>query len=179
MAAYAVTVAVEVATAIDDDTVDRLQDNLAPYSGALAASAPGMDPATVEMTLDISAADPGAAATAGLATARRLLAAAGLPADGTATAVHVTTVDEQEHHLSDPVVPALLGLSEVSELFGVARQRVAQLRRRPDFPTPVAELRAGPVWTEPSLRHFLADWDRSPGRRPRTPASARPTRCSC
>jgi len=38
------------------------------------------------------------------------------------------------------------GVTEVAELLGVSRQRVAKLRERPDFPDPLGELAQGPVW---------------------------------
>jgi len=56
------------------------------------------------------------------------------------------------------------GVSEVAELMGVSRQRVSEIRARDDFPEPVAELAAGPVWAVSSLRSFVANWPRKPGR---------------
>lgn len=56
------------------------------------------------------------------------------------------------------------GVSEIAALFGVSRQRVAELRAKPGFPAPVAELSSGPVWKVSSLRLFLEAWDRRPGR---------------
>jgi hypothetical protein len=56
------------------------------------------------------------------------------------------------------------GVSEVAALLNVSRQRVAELRAREDFPAPVAELAAGPVWRVTSLKRFLAEWPRKPGR---------------
>lgn len=63
------------------------------------------------------------------------------------------------------------GVSEVAALFGVSRQRVAELRTKPGFPAPVSELRAGPVWKVSSLSRFLEEWERRPGR-PRGAKSA-------
>ncbi len=57
-----------------------------------------------------------------------------------------------------------LGVSELAMELGVTRQRVSELRARRDFPAPVAELAAGPVWRLASLRRFVATWDRKPGR---------------
>jgi DNA-binding CsgD family transcriptional regulator len=57
-----------------------------------------------------------------------------------------------------------VGVSEIAALIGVSKQRVTELRVRPDFPAPVAELAAGPVWRESSLRRFIAEWPRRPGR---------------
>jgi len=67
---------------------------------------------------------------------------------------------------------SFLGVSEIAELLGVSRQRVAELRAREDFPWPVAELAAGPVWTLSSLKRFIAGWPRRPGR-PRRSAAGR------
>lgn len=63
-----------------------------------------------------------------------------------------------------------LGVSELAAEIGVSRQRVSELRTRADFPSPVAELAAGPIWAMSSLRRFLSAWDRKPGRplKPRT-----------
>jgi hypothetical protein len=63
------------------------------------------------------------------------------------------------------------GVSEVADLLGVSRQRVAQLRTKPGFPAPVAELRSGPIWDVSSLGLFLEEWERRPGR-PRRVKSA-------
>lgn len=59
------------------------------------------------------------------------------------------------------------GVSEVAAMLGVSRQRVSQLRARPDFPAPLAELAAGPVWKVSSVQRLLEGWDRRPGRLPR------------
>jgi enamine deaminase RidA (YjgF/YER057c/UK114 family) len=63
------------------------------------------------------------------------------------------------------------GVSEVADLLGVSRQRVAQLRTKRGFPAPIAELRAGPIWDVSSLGLFLEEWERRPGR-PRGAKSA-------
>jgi len=63
-----------------------------------------------------------------------------------------------------------VGVTEIAKLLGVSRQRVAQLRRRRDFPAPIAELAAGPVWTRTSLTRFVEAWPRKPGR-PRSEVS--------
>ncbi|HET7234974.1 MAG TPA: hypothetical protein VFK59_00915 [Actinomycetota bacterium] len=57
-----------------------------------------------------------------------------------------------------------LGVTEIAELLGVSRQRVMQLRQRADFPEPVAELAAGPVWRMFNLQRFIEEWPRKPGR---------------
>lgn len=62
-----------------------------------------------------------------------------------------------------------VGVTEIARLLGVSKQRVAELRRRRDFPAPIAELAAGPMWTRASLNRFVQAWPRKPGR-PRTSA---------
>jgi chromosome partitioning protein len=49
----------------------------------------------------------------------------------------------------------LIGLSEVSELFGVSKQVVANWRlRRKDFPKPLAELKSGPIWQYQAIKSW-------------------------
>jgi len=57
-----------------------------------------------------------------------------------------------------------VGVTEVAWMLGVSRQRVMQLRKRDDFPEPVAELAAGPVWRMFNLQRFIEEWPRKPGR---------------
>lgn len=70
--------------------------------------------------------------------------------------------DMNRHELGG--YPAVAGVSEVASLLGVSTQRVNQLRSRKDFPTPIAQLSAGAVWSVPAIRTFLARWERKPGR---------------
>lgn len=45
-------------------------------------------------------------------------------------------------------------------MFGVGRQRVYQLTARPDFPQPVARLKAGAVWRKVDV----VEWAEARGR---------------
>lgn len=55
--------------------------------------------------------------------------------------------------------PELVGIHEVASMAGVSRQAVVNWRNRfPDFPLPVAELRAGPVFSREQVRAWL--WKR-------------------
>lgn len=61
----------------------------------------------------------------------------------------------------------LAGLAEVAEMLGVSRERVRQLRaERVDFPRPVADLQATPVWQRSEVAAWDASRQRKPGRRP-------------
>jgi hypothetical protein len=57
-------------------------------------------------------------------------------------------------------LPELVGLSEISTILGVSRQRAAQVTRKAGFPYPVAELAMGPVY----VRHDVEDYARNHGR---------------
>jgi hypothetical protein len=108
--------------------------------------------------------------------AERAVAAFTTAADGLGIAINsIDRVDLMagpyfERWLQEPP-HELVGVSEVAELLGVSRQRVAQLREREDFPAPIAELAAGPVWTRTSLTRFVEAWPRRPGR-PRSRGAA-------
>ena len=55
----------------------------------------------------------------------------------------------------------LVGVWEAAEMLNVSRQRVHQLtREHEDFPTPVAELKAGKIWR----RRDIAAWAAKRGR---------------
>jgi len=63
----------------------------------------------------------------------------------------------------------LVGVAEGAAILKVSKQRVSELRDRPGFPEPIAELASGPVWRLPTLKLFINQWRRKPGR----PAKAR------
>jgi len=54
----------------------------------------------------------------------------------------------------------LLGITEISHLLGVSRQRVGQLAKTEGFPTPAVVLAAGPVWESADIDR----WARETGR---------------
>jgi hypothetical protein len=58
----------------------------------------------------------------------------------------------------------LAGLYETAEMLQVSRSRISALRHRPDFPAPVAELAAGPVWVAREIEAFADRWERQSGR---------------
>ena len=69
--------------------------------------------------------------------------------------------------LSKPPFPEVVGATEAARMLGVSRQRLYQLAKRDDFPPPMVQLAAGPVWLTNSIRAFEGSWDRRPGRRAR------------
>lgn len=77
------------------------------------------------------------------------------------------TFEELDRDLETPNFPELVGVSEIAELIGVTRQRASAIAKRADFPTPIASLASGPVWTRPSLNRFVDEWPRKDGRPPK------------
>lgn len=84
--------------------------------------------------------------------------------------LEVETADDLAAQLEEPTFPALLGVAEVAELLGVTKQRASALAMSKSFPRPIAELKAGPIWAEPMVRRFVAEWPRRSGRPRPTPA---------
>lgn len=66
--------------------------------------------------------------------------------------------------IDSPTFPEMMGVSEVAELLSVSKQRVTELRGSGKLPSPIADLRAGPVWPRPAIERWLEGWDRKPGR---------------
>jgi hypothetical protein len=159
------------------------------YTVHVAASRPPLDEALLEALVDLFAGHPGYGAAvswgglAGGPAVQLTLEAATLPAAvltaserlkealGQLGIVDVEIVEAEamteellERRLARE--PELyVGVSEIAEILGVSRQRVSEIRLTlADFPRPIAELAAGPVWTRSSLNHFLENWARRPGR---------------
>jgi predicted DNA-binding transcriptional regulator AlpA len=66
--------------------------------------------------------------------------------------------------VSNGPLPELVGFAEVAELLGKSARQVVRLTTRPDFPVPVAKLRATPVW----LKRDVERWAESAPLRRRT-----------
>lgn len=81
--------------------------------------------------------------------------------------IEVKSDAELDAELATPSFPDLVGISEIADLLEVTPQRVSKLSRSAGFPRAVADLRSGPVWTAHSVRRFVENWKRQPGR-PRT-----------
>ncbi|MGD9526417.1 MAG: serine/threonine-protein kinase [Dehalococcoidia bacterium] len=65
------------------------------------------------------------------------------------------------------------GVTEVAEILGVSRQRVAKLRERNDFPDAIAEIAQGPIWDLDQIEAWGNSGLRSSSGRPRAAAVAR------
>jgi predicted DNA-binding transcriptional regulator AlpA len=154
-------------TAPDPAVLAALTEALAAQgAGGSVASAGGLAGGVgATFTVEI-VGDPSSAVEAAVGTAvrafERACAQAGVRHGGIARVDVMTDAYLDRWLCREP--ERFAGVREVAELLGVSRQRVSELRARPGFPAPVAELASGPVWKVSSLRRFLETWDRRPGR---------------
>jgi serine/threonine protein kinase len=65
------------------------------------------------------------------------------------------------------------GVTEVAEILGVSRQRVAKLREREDFPDAIAEIAQGPIWDLDQIQAWGGSGLRLSTGRPRADTAAR------
>lgn len=145
-----------------DAAIDAFLTNLEAWSGAV-----NFDPAGARygatFSLDEPDLDAEAAIARGCEIFHKVANVSGLPIHPIVHA-QAMTYAEYDAELARPVVPELVGIAEIAVLLGVNKQRASALQTRADFPRPVAQLKAGPVWTRASLNHFADTWDRKPGR---------------
>jgi hypothetical protein len=165
---WALTIDAEADERFEPDRLDQLAEQLEPYSGVVTGPAELL-PRRFGATFSIDDA-PGhlEAVAEGDGIFTKAVTVAGLP-EFQVVAVEVMTFLEQDRQLAQPSMPELVGVAEVAEVLGVSRQRASELRGRPGFPSPVADLASGPVWSRPSLDRFVETWERRAGRPPKPP----------
>ena len=153
--------------ALDDERLDYLVDAVAADDGIVAAG-----DYRYSVRLSVEALDPLDALERGKDVFCKAAANAGLP-DWPIVRLETMTHDEQDDELATPVLPELLGTGEVAAVLGVSRQRLAEIRRaKPDFPPPLVDLSATPVWARAAVTSWSDSWDRRPGRPKRSEASS-------
>lgn len=155
----------DVSDALDDNALTDLMSILEPYSPSISASRPTRDRGPrYGATLWVDADDIGSAMANAVPAFHEAVEKASLP-PWPVVRLEVMTEAQFDDDLASRAFPVLIGVSELAELLGVTRQRASMLAKSAAFPRPVADLYAGPVWTEPSVRRFIDDWERKPGRR--------------
>ncbi len=102
----------------------------------------------------VEASSPTAAADRAIDRVRQVLG------DIEVDALEILTTAERDRQLALPPFPELVGVTEIAEMFGVSRKRASRLQSRSDFPLPVANLAAGPVWRKGDLSGFAEAWKR-------------------
>lgn len=141
-----------------DPRLGELMTTMESHSGSVSGGGRGYS-----VRLSVLVEDDAEAVTLGRALVRAGADAAGLPA-WSVVRLEAVTDDLLGRDLAQPAMPELLGMAEVAVRLAVSRQRVAELRRRPDFPQPWVDLAAGPVWFGDAIDRFLEGWERKPGR---------------
>ena len=151
--------------AIRDGTLDEFLDLLVDRGGAVNVSTAGHRyGAMFSVEEDVESA--AAAVALGQDVFTELAEKAGLPPWPVVHA-EALTFDELDRELETPNFPELVGVSEIADILGVTRQRASALAKTPAFPSAVATLASGPVWTRPSLNRFVDEWPRKDGRPPK------------
>jgi len=145
---------------VSEEVVDDLLEVLPELGGASPAI--GWSPREISARFSVSAPSPAVAAHDGVDVFALAMGKVGVDVLDLFRAEAVT--HERLAKELEESAGGYLGVSEVASMLGVSKQRVAELREKPGFPAPIAELAAGPVWTEASLRRFVAEWKRRPGR---------------
>lgn len=144
---------------VTDADLEELVESLKPFGGAL-----GLDEDRLRwhatFAVDAPAPTPADAAQFAQSVLAGLLVGTG----ARVIALEVMEAAEADRRLEERNFPELLGIGEIAELLGVTRQRASTLQTSAGFPDPVARLKSGPVWTEPSVRNFAATWQRKGGR---------------
>jgi hypothetical protein len=149
----------------DENLLEELLDNLLEHDGVVTGTPeePIDGRARYGAGFSVQASDAVEAVARARDVFERAAAAAGLPRWPLAR-VEAQTDQELELELARPSFPELVGVAELAEHLGVSRQRAWTVTGRPDFPEPVARLKATPVWTAGSVRRFLESWPRKAGR---------------
>jgi hypothetical protein len=150
-------------TTIDDDQWDAFDVILTPHHGSTGA---GGDTWSARITLD----DTEAPTIEGACReAVRIVSAAangaGLPA-WPIERVDAWSEAELERDNRRPQLPDVVGTHEVTQILGITRQRLHQLRQGGRFPEPILEVAATPLWLRPAVVAF-GEVPRPGGRPPR------------
>lgn len=141
------------------EDVDRLSDALVDNDGVVGIWLGSH----IEAAFDVEAPDIGQAYKVGKRVWETALRRAGLAACPT-VAVSLKDAEYLEREVELPAMPPLVGVGEIAELLHVSRQRASVIARARDFPPPVAELAAGPVFNLHAVARFAERWDRKGGR---------------
>lgn len=120
-------------------------------------------PQSLTIRVAIEADDAAVAGAAAVTAVSHALESVGLGISPV-TELEVTEWSLFETKLDTPTYPEVVGISEIAEILETSRQRASELARSSKFPTPHADLAAGPVWFRPTVMRFAKEWDRKPGR---------------
>ncbi|MFE9121523.1 hypothetical protein [Streptomyces sp. NPDC007172] len=144
-----------------DDLYDDLHDRLATAHPAVGTAPNG----NLSVRIFVEASTARQAVSTGLEAVSTALK--DLHVTAPVVGVEAITEAELDRRNTEKDIPALAGVGEIAELFGVTRGRAGQLTKRDDFPPAVAQLKSGPVYVKDHVQAFGQRWDRRGGRPPK------------
>jgi hypothetical protein len=148
---------------------DRLEAFLELLAEPFAASVGGTPDESVDglgrysAQLAVDADSPVDAAATGIGAVQEAAKLAELP-EWPVVEVEIIEWAEFERRLEQPTHPDIIGVAELADMLEVTKQRASELARQQSFPRPFVLLASGPVWLEPTVRRFVNEWERRPGR---------------
>ena len=144
---YVVTLIFEIAEPVTAEALERV--------AAVGGAASAVGERQIETSLTVEAESPARAIDA---------ATDALMVRGSVVGAEAITEAEADRRLAERPFPELAGMAEIAEMLGISRQRISVLRKRHEFPAPVAILASGPVWRRGDLSTFADGWQRHAGR---------------
>jgi hypothetical protein len=164
---WQITVSAAAGRTITDNEFDAITESLASNAAAVGAL-PG-DPTGLSVVLAVDAGTLRAAVDTGLRLVIGSASTAGVQVR--ATAVEGLTWEAAEARVEEPLVPELVGLTEIAELLSVSKQRASQLAaEHASFPRPAQTIAAGKLWPRSSVEKWASTWERRRTGRPRNAA---------
>lgn len=152
-----VTKSTDVQLATQDDRLDVFADAVEEHDGVIGGGG-------YSVRLSVRAEDAAVAAFQAREIAWKAARIADLP-EWPCVRLEAVAHETLREELDAVELPKLAGAAEVSRTLAISRQRLAELRAsKSNFPRPVAELASGPVWLQPAIERWAAEWDRRPGR---------------
>jgi hypothetical protein len=164
---WQISVSVRADRPATDDEFDAITERLEPYAAAVGA-VPGIE-ASVSVILAVDARTLRSAVDNALRLVVGTVTAAGVPG-AAVVELSAITFDEAERRIAEPVVPELVGITEIGEILGVTKQRANQLATAAGFPAPAQTLASGRLWTRTAVVAWARTWERRRTGRPRKSA---------
>ena len=143
---------------LDDAAIEELAPILESFGAEGAVGASGGLAGGPGATFSLPASDPGSAVQRALGIFHSACEKLGIRHDGYAR-VDVMTEAYRDRWLEEEP-DRYVGVSEIADLLGVSKQRVSELRAKPMFPEPVAELARDPCGRS---RASFGSWSRGRG----------------
>jgi len=144
-----------------DENISAIHEHLQTEYGASVGADPG---GRLSVTIGLSAGTVRAAVEIALKVVTAAAVDSGLRSRRGVVGVEVVSSDEIHRRIDEPLVPDLVGVSDIARMFGVSQQRASQLVQREDFPPEVGHISASPIFVRSQVEAFSDRWERRSGR---------------